>query len=282
MEDPPATPPTDATPPPSTDATPPPTTVEATPVSPVASPTAPGLPADAGPTVDTSPPAAAIDPASTDLSPSLEAAGPSPVALASAAFAAADGFPGETALTAVAYSASTGPGPRPSLAIPALSASDPADSASGVTPVPSAAASFETLAASGFVSPGRPLASAGDETVESVSEPTDSGPVEERMEATGVDERADAAGVEEGTDAAAEPAMAVYWRWMHARLDEHLAHTESEDLGAPSIDPYRLPALGLDDAAEGLAPLRALGVRDRAAFDARPFEGLKDGFARLG
>jgi hypothetical protein len=140
----------------------------------------------------------------------------------------------------------------------------------------SAAAAFDTLAAAGFVSPGRPSPPGVEETVESVSEPLDAAPPAEGIEVAALDER------DEPADAAGAPAIAAYWRWMHARLDEHFARTESEDFGAPSIDPYRLPALGLGDAAEGLAPMRALGVRDRTAFESRPFEGLRDGFARLG
>ncbi len=76
--------------------------------------------------------------------------------------------------------------------------------------------------------------------------------------------------------------MAKYWRWMHARLDEHLETSEADDLGAPPMHEYRPLVQAFGEGAAALAPSRAVGIRDRGAFDARLFDGLRDGFVRLG
>jgi hypothetical protein len=128
-------------------------------------------------------------------------------------------------------------------------------------------ATIESLAAAGFVSPGRPSGPAAEFGVETI-EAEASTPEETPTEAV--------------PDDAGPAAIAAYWRWMHARLDAHLEETQVDDLGAPVINPYRPFALSSDSAFDALEPSRSVGIRDRSAFDARAFDGLRDGFVHLG
>jgi hypothetical protein len=135
-------------------------------------------------------------------------------------------------------------------------------SASGVTE-----ATFQSLAAAGFVSPGRPSVAATETDAETIDAETP--PAEETP-------------AESIADDAGSAAIAAYWRWMHARLDAHLQETQIDDLGAPSMHLFRPFPLSWDSALDALEPARSVGVRDRAAFDARAFDGLRDGFVHLG
>jgi hypothetical protein len=129
------------------------------------------------------------------------------------------------------------------------------------------AATIETLAASGFVSPGRPAAVSAEAITESIDPeaPAESSP-----------------GADPVADSPAPDAMASYWRWMHARLDAHFAASDVDDLGAPPVHEYVAAASAYGDALQALAPSRTVGIRDRGAFDTRVFDGLGEGFARLG
>jgi len=140
-------------------------------------------------------------------------------------------------------------------------------SATGVA-VPSG--TMESLALGGFVSPGRASAPVPIETAgELVAPDTPSAAPTLPGEPSGD---------------AAVPALgasyAGYWRWMHARLDAHLAEEDPDDLGAPSYA-ARLVVAAADDALAALAPSTAVGVRDRAALELRRFTGLTDGISRL-
>jgi hypothetical protein len=92
----------------------------------------------------------------------------------------------------------------------------------------------------------------------------------------------EATSAETMADAGPSDAIAAYWRWMHARVEAHLEETEVEDLGAPPLYDYRPLAHSFSEGLPALAPVRSVGIRDRTALDARTFDGLRDGFARLG
>ncbi len=171
-------------------------------------------------------------------------------------------------------------------------------------------ANMESLAAAGFVSPGRPPAVAADagraetvvgeppqfdetppsdETSRSGEPPTSGDTTRaDEMSSSGGTSRSDetpTSGVtatQPGSDAAGSAAIAAYWRWMHARLDAHLEATQADDLGAPASHPYRPLTLSWGSALDALEPLHSVGIRERAAFDARAFDGLRDGFTHLG
>jgi hypothetical protein len=127
-------------------------------------------------------------------------------------------------------------------------------------------ATIESLAAAGFVSPGRPSAAAESdaETIEVETPPSEEAPADS---------------VPDGDTSAA---MAAYWRWMHARLEQHLEETQVDDLGAPAMPPYRPIAFSWSSALDALEPARSVGIREQAAFDAHAFNGLRDGFVNLG
>jgi hypothetical protein len=129
------------------------------------------------------------------------------------------------------------------------------------------AATFESLAAAGFVSPGRSLGEpieTSAEVVDPDAAPAEGAPPDSTRENEGA------------------ASVAAYWRWMHARLDEHLEGTHPDDLGAPTMHSYRPLALFWSGALDALEPSRSVGIRDRSAFDARAFDGLRDGFTHLG
>jgi hypothetical protein len=156
---------------------------------------------------------------------------------------------------------------------PGSSLSGSAGEASGAPLTLNAAPStFESLAAEGFVSPGRALGQAGDSSHDALPSEMvapDALPFEDAAsEAVAQDE--------------SSAAIAAYWKWMHERLTAHLEETEIDDLGAPPLYEYRSLGLFHTEGTEALAPSRAVGIRDRAAFEARTFEGLRDGFAMLG
>jgi hypothetical protein len=245
--DPPLVPPAepDSGPPPVTDETPVPSSDSAIP-SDAATPSDPAPTSDSTPPPGTAGPAPAVPPTAT---PSELPAGPL-AALPSAAAASAS--------AASVSGARSEPAPGPS-APPAGEGAAP-----GVHAGP--AATIETLAASGFVSPGRPAAV----------------PVEASPESTDGEAPAESSASDALADSPAPDAMAAYWRWMHARLDAHFAASELDDLGAPPMHDYLPFARAYPDALQALAPSRAVGIRVRGAFDARGFDGLRDGLSRLG
>jgi hypothetical protein len=178
--------------------------------------------------------------------------------------AGAFGIESAPLLPAAPATKDTAPPERSAPAFPVGSATEIASSP-GVVAV--TAAAFESLAAAGFVSPGRPVsapADSGAETVGSETVPSEEPPAES---------------VGTSGDSAA---IARYWRWMHARLDAHLEETEVEDLGAPPMDAFAPVAISWRGALEGVEPSRSVGLHDRAAFDGRAFQGLRDGFVQLG
>lgn len=169
--------------------------------------------------------------------------------------------PGMQARSTVPVDAGAGDAPQTS---PSFVDRDARAPAPGVTSVPSA---MESLAAGGFVSPGRTTTMAVDES----AEPLPLSDVERNAE----QEASPAASTE-------DDAMARYWQWMHARLDEHLAGAQTDDVEAAGLL-RRLPldAYAGDDGVQ-LAPTRAIGITGSSGFEARRFEGLREGFTRLG
>jgi len=132
--------------------------------------------------------------------------------------------------------------------------------------VPSA---MESLAAAGYVSPGR-----------ATSE------VAETSEAQHVEVQVDPPVEVEPPPAPAprqeDEAMARYWRWMHARLDALVEADDVDDAESAGIL-MRMPmaSVGREEGVR-LDPVRAIGVRGSAGFDPRTFEGLREGILRLG
>jgi hypothetical protein len=139
--------------------------------------------------------------------------------------------------------------------------------AHGVVSVPSP---MESLAAGGFVSPGR-TASIADDGTESLSAETPVDPPADVAEPPA-----------ESAPLHGQEAMARYWRWMHARMDALMAAEDVDD--AESAGLFLPMPLSSVSASEGvrLDPVRAVGVRGVGGFDLRAFEGLRDGILRLG
>ncbi len=160
-----------------------------------------------------------------------------------------------------------------------LSTVQPAAADVSLAPLPLGAAvgTLETLAAGGFVSPGRATGVAEDA-------PGDTASSIEAEAAAAIDapaESAEDAHLEPPAVRAGDLAMAQYWRRMHARLDAYLERADPDEAeSAPGYPRPRLQASS-DDPIR-MAPSRALGLYERAAFDARPFQGLSEGIARLG
>ncbi len=133
----------------------------------------------------------------------------------------------------------------------------------------SAPSAMESLAAAGYVSPGRVTSA-----------------VAEASEAQHVEAQADPPVEVEQPPAPAplqeDEAMARYWRWMHARLDALVEADDVDDAESAGIL-MRMPmaSLGREEGVR-LDPVRAIGVRGSAGFDPRPFEGLREGILRLG
>jgi hypothetical protein len=245
---------------------------------PAPAPVEPELPAEPAVSVPPLPPVVTVPPGDPSTGDPLtpEPASPPPAGIPGSETPAASAPAGAPSavpfiLPAAASAASSTPmaeaspgepgAPAPS--VPSTAESSGASSAVAGTP-----ATLETLAAAGFVSPGRPAAGSTELATETIAPETVS--PEETTPAE--------------TAFGGEPpsAMAAYWRWMHARLEAHLDETEVEDLGAPPLYDYRPLAQSFSEGLPALVPARTVGIRDRAAFEARTFDGLRDGFARLG
>ena len=67
-----------------------------------------------------------------------------------------------------------------------------------------------------------------------------------------------------------------------AELDRHLENADADDLGAPPYSARLELGTNSRDAYSAGYHAGGIGLRDRSAFDARSFDGLGEGIAKLG
>jgi Ca2+-binding RTX toxin-like protein len=150
--------------------------------------------------------------------------------------------------------------------------------APGVSVTPSTA---EALSAAGFVSPGRAAALPVDAASERLATETiapDSASTDAAPETLGVE--SDVPHVDARPEGLPY-SYAARWRRMHAELDRYLDSVEPEDLGVPSVRSRADIGIASHGAIHALPDAGVIGLRERAAFAERRFEGLSEGIARL-
>lgn len=157
-------------------------------------------------------------------------------------------------------------------AVASAPASGPADVARDSASSPanvlaSAPSAMESLAAGGYVSPGRAPAVGNEASASPAVEVEAPSPLEAEAPPAPVREN---------------EAMARYWRWMHARIDALIETDDIDDAESAGMLMHRpLSSLGTGDGLHP-DPVRSIGLRGATGYDPRPFEGLRDGVVRLG